>query len=287
MKKTLRKILLPLALLLVVLISACAATGAVDKNSTFSILFLDVGQGDAALVECDGHYMLIDGGDSAEGEIVYGALKERDIRKLDILAISHLHADHIGGLPRALAYATSVGRTICNANYSDKQVFRNLEHELAINDSKITVPATGESLMLGSATIEVIDASAEEENDSLVLLITYGDTRFLFTGDIESTAQTRISDLYENESDSPFEVDLIKMPHHGSYTGTLYRFLRTFVPDYAVISVGADNPYGHPSRNTMELLENPNLGATVYRTDQVGDILVRSNGKKLSVTTTG
>lgn len=287
MKKTLRKILLPLALLLVVLISACAATGAVDKNSTFSILFLDVGQGDAALVECDGHYMLIDGGDSAAGEIVYGALKERDIRKLDILAISHLHADHIGGLPRALAYATSVGRTICNANYSDKQVFRNLEHELAINDSKITVPATGESLMLGSATIEVIDASAEEENDSLVLLITYGDTRFLFTGDIESTAQTRISDLYENESDSPFEVDLIKMPHHGSYTGTLYRFLRTFMPDYAVISVGADNPYGHPSRNTMELLENPNLGATVYRTDQVGDILVRSNGKKLSVTTTG
>ena len=287
MKKTLRKILLPLALLLVVLISACAATGAVDKNSTFSILFLDVGQGDAALVECDGHYMLIDGGDSAAGEIVYGALKERDIRKLDILAISHLHADHIGGLPRALAYATSVGRTICNANYSDKQVFRNLEHELAINDSKITVPATGESLMLGSATIEVIDASAEEENDSLVLLITYGDTRFLFTGDIESTAQTRISDLYENESDSPFEVDLIKMPHHGSYTGTPYRFLRTFMPDYAVISVGADNPYGHPSRNTMELLENPNLGATVYRTDQVGDILVRSNGKKLSVTTTG
>ena len=287
MKKTLRKILLPLALLLVVLISACAATGAVDKNSTFSILFLDVGQGDAALVECDGHSMLIDGGDSAAGEIVYGALKERDIRKLDILAISHLHADHIGGLPRALAYATSVGRTICNANYSDKQVFRNLEHELAINDSKITVPATGESLMLGSATIEVIDASAEEENDSLVLLITYGDTRFLFTGDIESTAQTRISDLYENESDSPFEVDLIKMPHHGSYTGTLYRFLRTFMPDYAVISVGADNPYGHPSRNTMELLENPNLGATVYRTDQVGDILVRSNGKKLSVTTTG
>lgn len=287
MKKTLRKILLPLALLLVVLISACAATGAVDKNSTFSILFLDVGQGDAALVECDGHYMLIDGGDSAAGEIVYGALKERDIRKLDILAISHLHADHIGGLPRALAYATSISRTICNANYSDKQVFRNLEHELAINDSKITVPATGESLMLGSATIEVIDASAEEENDSLVLLITYGDTRFLFTGDIESTAQTRISDLYENESDSPFEVDLIKMPHHGSYTGTLYRFLRTFMPDYAVISVGADNPYGHPSRNTMELLENPNLGATVYRTDQVGDILVRSNGKKLSVTTTG
>ena len=287
MKKTLRKTLLPLALLLVVLISACAATGAVDKNSTFSILFLDVGQGDAALVECDGHYMLIDGGDSAAGEIVYGALKERDIRKLDILAISHLHADHIGGLPRALAYATSVGRTICNANYSDKQVFRNLEHELAINDSKITVPATGESLMLGSATIEVIDASAEEENDSLVLLITYGDTRFLFTGDIESTAQTRISDLYENESDSPFEVDLIKMPHHGSYTGTLYRFLRTFMPDYAVISVGADNPYGHPSRNTMELLENPNLGATVYRTDQVGYILVRSNGKKLSVTTTG
>ena len=138
---------------------------------------------------------------------------------------------------------------------------------------------------MGSSTVEVIDVSAEEENDSLVLLITYGETRFLFTGDIEEAAQTRISDKYENELDEPFDIDLIKMPHHGSYTGTLYRFIRTFMPEYAIISVGAGNVYGHPHRETLDLLDNEAMKFKVYRTDINGDIVVRSNGKELSFET--
>lgn len=126
---------------------------------------------------------------------------------------------------------------------------------------------------------------ADEGNDSLVLLITYGDTRFLFTGDIEDAAQTRISDKYQRESDEPFEIDLIKMPHHGAYTGTLYRFLRTFMPEYAVISVGAGNTYGHPHRQTLDLLESKTWNPVVYRTDTDGDIIVKSNGKEISVET--
>lgn len=279
MKKRILAFLLLLATLLC--LCSCSKKG---TDSTFSIHFIDVGQGDAALIECDGHYMLIDGGDTTAGERVYDVLEEQKIQHLDILAVSHLHADHYGGLIKALTYASTIDLTICNSEYSDTDTFRKFEHELGINGAKITVPTNGDKYELGSATVEVIDVCADEDNDSLVLLITYGSTRFLFTGDIEDAAQTRISDQYQ-KSDEPYKIDLIKMPHHGSYTGTLYRFLRTFLPDYAVISVGAGNPYGHPHKETLGLLDSKTWKPMLYRTDQNGDIFVKSNGKELTVET--
>jgi|LSQX01.1.fsa_nt_gb competence protein ComEC len=254
-------------------------------DSTFSIHFIDVGQGDSALVECDGHYMLIDGGPKSAEDKVYDTLEKKGIQRLDILAISHLHADHIGGLKKALTYASKIGITICNSDNSDNKYFSDLKHELSTNGSKIMVPAIGDKYELGSATVKVVDLSADEGNDSLVLLITYGNTRFLFTGDIEHDAQKRISNNEQNESDDSFDIDLIKMPHHGSYSGTLYRFLRTFIPEYVVISVGAGNTYGHPDKRTLDLLDSKTWKPKVYRTDQDGDIFVKSNGKELSVET--
>lgn len=278
-----RKIFAVILLICVVLsLGGCSKTGG---DSTFSIRFIDVGQGDCALIECDGHHMLIDGGDTSAGDKVYSVLVENDIKHLDILVASHLHADHIGGLIKALTYATKIDLTISNTDYSDTEVFRKFNHELSINGSSITVPNVGDTYQLGSAEVEVVDVCAEEGNDSLVLLITYGDTKFLFTGDIEDAAQTRISDRYQNESDEPLKIDLIKMPHHGSYVGSLYRFLRTFMPDYAIISVGAGNKYGHPHQNTMDLLDSKGWKPEVYRTDYDGDIIVRSNGKEISVET--
>lgn len=264
----------------------CLSSCSNEKHGTsFSIQFIDVGQGDAALVECDGHYMLIDGGETTAGDKVYDVLEEKEIQKLDILAVSHLHTDHYGGLIKALKYASKIDITISNSMYSDTDTFRKFENELGINGSKITVPTVGDTYKLGSATVEVIDVLAEETNDSLVLLITYGDTRFLFTGDIENAAQTRISEKYQNDADEPFEIDLIKMPHHGSYTETLYRFMRTFMPKYVVISVGSDNKYGHPDQSTLDLLNSKTWKPKIYRTDKHGDITVKSNGKELSIET--
>lgn len=280
MKRRVLSLIVILAMLLC--LSSCSRK---DANSTFSIRFIDVGQGDSALVECDGHYMLIDGGETTAGDTVYNALEEQGIQKLDILVVSHLHTDHYGGLTKALTYASSIGVTLSNAEYKDSKAFRDFEHQLQINGSKITVPAPGDTYELGSAKVEVVYSSAEEANDSLVLLITYGDTRFLFTGDIEDAAQTRISDKYKSDSDVPFKIDLIKMPHHGSYTGTLYRFIRTFMPDYAIISCGEGNMYGHPHRETLDLLDSKTYSPRVYRTDRDGDIIVKSNGKELSVET--
>lgn len=291
MKNQLNYIVVLLNLIISLCFSAC--TGASGEGtsfikgseSSFSIQFIDVGQGDSALIECDGQYMLIDGGDTAAGDKVYSVLEEKGIQRLNILAISHLHADHIGGLEKALRYASKIDLTISNSDYSDKETFRKMEHQLGINGATITVPHVGDTYNLGSAKVEVIDVSAQEENDSLVLLITYGKTKFLFTGDIEDTAQKRIADKYSNDSDEPFSISLMKMPHHGSYSGTLYTFVRTFMPEYVIISVGKDNPYGHPHKETLDLLNSKSYSPKLYRTDMNGDIIVKSDGKTLSIET--
>lgn len=281
-----RKIL-GILLICVLIMSLCGCTSGTSDSSSFSILFIDVGQGDSALVECDGRYMLIDAGEKSAEDKVYEVLEQKGIQKLDILAISHLHSDHIGGMAKVLTYASKIDLTISNSDSDkrDREAFRNIEKELGINGATIKVPHVGDKFSLGSAEIEVVDVASENENDSLVLLITYGQTKFLFTGDIEEDAQTRISDNYQNDKDEPYEVDLIKMPHHGSYTGTLYRFVRTFMPKYAIISCGKNNMYGHPHRETMDLLNNKELDAEVYRTDEQGDILVKSNGKEIYIET--
>lgn len=284
--------------LLTVVLCLCSCSK--GEDSTFSIQFIDVGQGDSALVECDGHYMLIDGGDTTAGDKVYDVLEEKGIQQLDILAVSHLHTDHYGGLIRALAYATDIGVTISNAAYHDSETFRKFEHELAINGTKISVPEPGDKYDLGSATVEVLDSSANEDNDSLVLLITYGKTRFLFTGDIMANGQIRLREALQHGkgslSDNKGWVSLIKMPHHGAYNdnsgfqdSSLYSLLEEYEPSYFIISVGKNNRYGHPHQETLDLLEQYtkvkglNWGDHIYRTDEQGDIFVRSNGKELSV----
>lgn len=275
-----KKRVLTIILLVLSALCLCACSNAKpESTSTFSIRFIDVGQGDAALVECDGRYMLIDGGDESAGEKVYSVLEEQGIQHLDILAISHMDADHIGGLAKAVTYASKIDLTIANSSYGQTATFRKVEYELGINGARITVPDVGDKYQFGSAEIEVIDVASSSKNDSLVLLITYGKTKFLFTGDIEDEAQTRISDKYENEKDEAYKLDLIKMPHHGS--NILYRFIRTFMPDYAVISVGKENMYSHPSEETLERLEDANV--KVYRTDMNGDIIVHSDGESLLI----
>lgn len=276
------KTLLSAAIL--ICLSACTS---VANNSTFSIHFIDVGQGDSALIECDGHYMMIDAGTSAAGEKVKGTLAEEGIQKLDFVVMSHLHSDHIGGFHKALSDISSVGVVLTNDKDGDSEIFKELEEDFIEYGAKIKEPSLGDEYTLGSATVKVIDTSKVEENDSLVLLITYGKTKFLFCGDIENTAQTRISDRYQNDADESYHVDLIKMPHHGSYENTLYRFIRTFMPDYAIISVGKGNNYGHPHEETIDLLSDlygkDNLDKHVFRTDLNGDITVKSDGKKLVI----
>ena len=254
-----------------------------DQNSKsgFSIIFIDVGQGDSALVNCDGHYMLIDGGPKSAADIVYNVLVDENVTKLDYLIISHMHEDHIGGLKKALSYVSTVEKTLSVESNNDSDDYYDFHSELLIDDCKsIDIPNEGQKYSLGSATIEIIAVGnpSNNENDSLVVLITYGSTSFLFTGDMQYRMEDKISDKYSDN----FPITLLKVAHHGAENSTEYRFIRTTKPQYAVISVGSNNRYGHPVEKVLSVLDQ--AGVKTYRTDRNGTIKVTSDGKNLTIT---
>ena len=164
------------------------------QNSTFEVHYLDVGQGDCSLVLCDGHAMLIDGGEASDSSKVYAYLKAHGLNHLDYMVATHAHSDHIGGLSGALNYAT-VDTAFCPVTEYDSKAFSSMVKYLGNQGLGITVPSAGDRFMLGSATVQVLgpQKNYEDPNDtSIVLKVTYGETSFLFTGDAERTAEADI-----------------------------------------------------------------------------------------------
>jgi len=247
------------------------------EDSSFAVHYIDVGQGDCALILCDGAAMLIDGGESDQSSKIYAYLKEHGIDMLDYLVATHGHSDHIGGLSGALNYA-KVGTALCPVTSYDSKAFNNLVKYLEKQGCGLTVPKAGDSFRLGSALVEIMGPQEdyEEANDtSIVLKVTYGQTSFLFTGDAERTAEADILDAGCDVS-----ATVLKVGHHGSDTSTSYPFLRAVMPEYAVIQVGSGNSYGHPTEDTLSRLRDADV--TVYRNDLQGTIVCTSDGKSVS-----
>ena len=248
------------------------------SDSTFNIHFIDVGQADAALIECDGHYMLIDGGNRADSNTIYSVLSRNNVDYLDIVVGTHAHEDHIGGIPGAFNYATA-GLTLSPVKSYDSTTFDNFKKYADQNGGGLVIPKIGNTYSLGSAEVKILGVNGgDDTNDtSIVLMITYGSTRFLFTGDAEREAEETILN-----SGVDLSSTFLKVGHHGSGTSTTYPFLREVMPKYAVISVGTDNSYGHPAEETVSRLRDANV--QVFRTDLQGDIYCVSDGNSLTFT---
>ena len=260
--------------------SGTIAARQAPSDETLTVRFLDVGQGDSILLVCGGESMLIDGGPVEEGQFLVSRLDRLDVTALTYVVNTHPDEDHCGGLAAVLAKYPAEHVYSSVTEYTTK-VFSNVVKYAGEQGRAVEVPQTGDSWTLGSANVQVIgpvQTYSDPNNGSLVLRVDYGETSFLFTGDMEQKAEADLLAAGAN-----VQADVLKAGHHGSPTSSSEAFLEAVQPSIAVISVGADNDYGHPGADVLARLEA--LNATIYRTDTQGEIIITSDGKTLTVTT--
>ena len=285
--------LISLLLLLALLLTGCAeaelprtevttAATAALSDGGLTVHFIDVGQADCALLECGGQYMIIDGGNREDGQLVVSYLEQQGVEELTAVVCSHAHEDHVGGLPSVLAVYPTAAVYAPTRTYSSK-VFDDFVYYTDQQGLEITIPEPGDTMQLGEAEITVlgpVQSYADPNDTSIVLRVEYGDTSFIFTGDMETGPENDMLDYWGDRIE--WKSDVLKVGHHGSYTSTGYRFLREVDPDYGVISVGTGNSYGHPHEEAMSRLNQ--AGVTLFRTDELGTIVAVSDGRELTFT---
>lgn len=253
-------------------------------SSTLKVMYLEVGQGDSILIQAQGEAMLIDAGEREEGNTVIHYLEQENIKSLKYIICTHPHSDHIGGMAQVIKEYKAQEIFLDKQEY-DTDTFNNLINLVEKKHIKTTSPTAGDSYNLGGATFEFLTPLGQNYGDnmnnySLVIKLTNGKNSFLFTGDLEEEAEKDLLSKGVN-----LEADVLKVGHHGSLTSSSIEFLREVDPVYAVISVGKENSYGHPSNITLANLEDEDV--QVYRTDVMGTVIISSDGKNISVNTEG
>lgn len=256
------------------------ASSGVQTSDSFRMHFLDVGQALSVLVECDGQYMLYDGGNVDDGSMVVSYLQKQGVEELQYVFCSHAHEDHVGGLAAALAFfpANHVYSPVTEASTKCFQDFVKYTQQQGL---QVEVPTVGTVWQLGGATVTMLGPVAQysETNDtSIVLRVDYGATSFLLTGDMESDAERDLVNSGAN-----LKADVLQVGHHGSSTSTSYLFLNAVLPEMGVISCGVNNKYGHPHEETLSILRD--AGVDVYRTDLLGTVVIGSDGQNYTIRT--
>jgi len=246
------------------------------------IHFIDVGQADCALLECGGEFMLIDGGNREDGQLVVSYLEQQGVEILNAVICTHAHEDHVGGLPSVLAVYPTQTVLAPTKTYSSK-IFDDFLYYTDQQGLQVEIPAPGDVLNVGGATVTVlgpVKSYAEPNDTSIVCRVDYGEASFLFTGDMEVAAENDMLDHWGEDFD--WEVDVLKIGHHGSNTSSSYRFLNALNVAYGVISVGQDNDYGHPHEEPMSRFRQ--AGITLFRTDKMGTVIAASDGGDITFT---
>lgn len=246
----------------------------IKNNENLVIDFIDVGQGDSILIRQGEHAMLIDGGTSKCKDDLLSFLQNEKIEKFEYIIGTHPHEDHIGSLDDVVN-SYDFDTFLFPKVTTNTKTFENLVTAVSNKGKKFTTPLTGNKYKLGEAEFEILAPSSDSyqslNNYSIVIKMTYGNNSFLFTGDAETLSEIEILNSYDT-----IKADVLKVGHHGSTTSTSMKFLNAVSPKYAVISVGKDNSYNHPTKTTMDKLSD--LKIPVYRTDEQGTIECISNG---------
>lgn len=246
-----------------------------DSRLIFTVL--DVGQALSVLVECDGSYMLYDGGDTDRSSYVVAYLKNKEITELDYMVASHYDSDHIAGLIGALN-VFDVGHVLGPDYEGDTDLYRSFANAVGKAGQTIEHPSVGEQFNLGSAQVTVLAPSVEDEapnNNSIAIKIVHGENSFLLTGDAEAESEEDMSG-----TGIDLRADVLVLGHHGSSTSTTEAFLDAVKPEIGIVSCADDNSYGYPHKEPLERLRARDIA--LYRTDKQGEIIAYSDGRTLT-----
>ena len=246
-----------------------------------TVTFIDVGQGDSILIQQGSNAILIDSGAFHQRERVINTLDSLGVTYLDYVIATHPHADHMGAM-NAIIDTYDIGHVMMPNAINNTVAFERMLESIANKGLRIEHPVPGRSIVAGNIELEIVAPNSERysnlNNHSIITRLGWGETSFLFTGDAEVLSENEVLENGFNIS-----ADVLDVGHHGSSTSTSENFLDAVSPELAILSLAADNMYGHPHVEVMERLEARNI--TVYRTDTMGTIILRSDGTNISVTT--
>jgi len=248
----------------------------ITEDGYLKVYFMDVGQADCILIDNNHEYALIDGGNTIDGKKLVKYFKELGIEKFNYVISTHPHEDHIGGL-NFIIYNFNIDHFIGLDIKTNYKSYYNMMNALEKENIKYEVPNINDTFRVGEALFRIVylDNNIEDINSSsIVLEMTYKNNSFLFTGDTTSDAEKTYLDNLN-------EIDVLKVSHHGSQYATSAQFLMKTKPKYAIISVGKDNEYGYPKQVVLDKLDE--LNTKVYRTDQLGTIILTSNGNDIKI----
>jgi beta-lactamase superfamily II metal-dependent hydrolase len=254
-----------------------------DNEGKLSVYFLDVGQGDSTLFVVDGKTILIDAGETDMGDRVVSDVRKLGVTRIDLLVATHPHADHIGGMQKVLV-AFPVGQVLDAGLPHPSSTYEHLLETIDRKNIPYRVAEQGQTIDVDPALrVVVLSPPAQRTGDdpninSIVLRISYGTIDFLLTGDLGGEGEDALI-----RSGYPLDAEILKVGHHGSSSSTSPAFLARVRPELGVLYVGEDNPYGHPHKETLDLLKES--GVTLYRTDRDGTVVVRTDGMSYSVKT--
>jgi len=243
--------------------------------------FIDVGQADSTLISSPYGNILIDTGSNDSESALRAHLSACGIDKLDYLICTHPHSDHIGGADM-LIEDLEIGKLIMSDSKSDEACYEQLLDAMEKKGITAELVTPGTKYALGDISflfLAPLTHSDDLNNMSLAVKFTFGETDFLFTGDLEADSELKLLDAYGTET---LDCELLKVGHHGSASASDGKFLEAVSPEVAVISCGKDNSYGHPRGEVIEALES--IGTkTLLRTDISGTAVVKSDGKSITV----